>query len=225
MSARASKPKVRKRATGQVRPAPTPGLSAARGLGPFDVVAIGASAGGLNALTQLLEPLDANFPCTILVVQHLDPHHKSRLGELLSRRAHLPIKEAEHGEKALPGTVYLAPPDRHLLVEQGIIQLAQSKVVHFSRPSIDLLFESVAGTYGKRCIGVVLSGSNSDGAAGIRTIKEAGGVTISQKPSTAEYRTMPQAAVSTGCVDYVLTLSEIGPLLCQLCAVTPGKHA
>jgi len=213
MSVRASKPKVREGATGQVRPAPTRGVSAARRLGPFDVVAIGASAGGLNALTQLL------------VVQHLDPHHKSLLGELLSRRAHLPIKEAEHGEKALPGTVYIAPPDHHLLVGPGIIQLAQSKLVHFSRPSIDLLFESVAGTYGKRCIGVVLSGSNSDGAAGIRTIKGAGGVTISQKPSTAEYRTMPQAAVSTGCVDYVLTLSEIGPLLCELCPATPGKHA
>jgi two-component system chemotaxis response regulator CheB len=225
MSVRASKPRVRKGGTGQVRPAPARSVSAVRRLGPFDVVAIGASAGGLNALTQLLEPLDANFPCSILVVQHLDPHHKSLLGELLSRRAHLPIKEAEHGEKALPGNVYIAPPDHHLLVGPGIIQLAQSKLVHFSRPSIDLLFESVAGAYGKRCIGVVLSGSNSDGAAGIRTIKGAGGITISQKPNTAEYRTMPQAAVSTGCVDYVLTLSEIGPLLCELCPPTPGKHA
>ena len=99
----------------------------------------------------------------------------------------------------------------------GKIQLAHTQLVHFSRPSIDLLFESVAGTYGSRSIGVALSGSGKDGAEGIRTIKEAGGVTMAQLPETAEFRPMPEAAIETGCVDFVLRLEEIGQKLTELC--------
>lgn len=183
----------------------------------YDVVAIGASAGGLHALSTVLSPIQANFPSSVLVVQHLDPHHKSLMDDLLGRQTKLRVKEAEHGEVLLPGVVYIAPPDEHLLVGPGKVQLAHSQLVHYSRPSIDLLFESVAGTYGSRSIGVILSGSNRDGSAGIRTIHEAGGATVAQKPEEAEFKTMPQAAIATGCVDLILPLSDIGPILTELC--------
>jgi two-component system chemotaxis response regulator CheB len=184
----------------------------------FDVVAMGASAGGLNALTQVLRVLPKGFPSSIVVVQHLAPGHKSWIAKLLGRTTRLKVKQAEHGEILLPGVVYTAPPDEHLLVGPGKIQLAHSQLVHFSRPSIDLLFESVAGTYGSRSIGVALSGSGKDGAAGIRTIKEAGGITIAQSPETAEFRHMPEAAIETGCIDFVLPLTDIGEKLAGLCS-------
>ncbi len=183
----------------------------------FDVIAIGASAGGLHALSAVLAPFDAAFPSSVLIVQHLDPHHKSMMSDLLSRHTKMRVKQAEHGEVILPGVAYIAPPDEHLLVGPGKVQLAHSQLVHYSRPSIDLLFESVAGTYGSRSIGVVLSGSNHDGSAGIRAIKEAGGTTLAQEPGEAEYRIMPQSAVRTGCIDHVLPLHQIGITLAQLC--------
>lgn len=183
----------------------------------FDVVAMGASAGGLVALTHVLRSLPRTFPSSIVVVQHLAPGHKSWIADLLGRSTPLKVKQAEHGEILLPGMVYTAPPDEHLLVGPGKIQLAHTQLVHFSRPSIDLLFESVAGTYGSRSIAVVLSGSGKDGSSGIRTIKEAGGVTVAQLPETAEFRPMPEAAIETGCVDFVLRLEEIGQKLTELC--------
>ena len=184
----------------------------------FDVVAIGTSAGGLNALSKVLRALPVSFPSSIVVVQHLSPSHKSFMPDLLRRSTQLQIKQAEHGEIMLPGTVYIAPPDQHLLVGRGTLQLAHTQLVHFSRPSIDLLFESVAGTYGSRGMGVVLSGSGSDGAAGIRAIREAGGTTIAQKPDEAEFPPMPSAAVQTGCIDLVLPLEKIGQTLLEQCA-------
>jgi two-component system, chemotaxis family, protein-glutamate methylesterase/glutaminase len=184
----------------------------------FDVVAIGTSAGGLNALSKVLRALPETFPSSIVVVQHLSPVHKSFMPDLLRRATRLQVKQAEHDEIMLPGTVYIAPPDQHLLVGPGKLQLAHSQLVHFSRPSIDLLFESVAGTYGSRGMGVVLSGSGSDGAAGIRAIKEAGGTTIAQDPDEAEFPPMPSAAVQTGCIDLVLPLEKIGQTLLEQCA-------
>jgi two-component system chemotaxis response regulator CheB len=183
----------------------------------FDVVALGASAGGLAALSQVLSGLPINFSSSIVVVQHLAPGHKSWMAPLLGRSTRLKVKQAEHGEILLPSVVYTAPPDEHLLVGPGKLQLAHSQLVHFSRPSIDLLFESVAGTYGSRSIGVILSGSGRDGATGARTIKEAGGVTIAQMPETAEFRHMPEAAIETGCIDFVLPLGEIAGKLAGLC--------
>jgi len=182
----------------------------------YDLIAVGASAGGLAALTEVLRPLPPNFP-GIVVVQHLDPTHKSHLAALLVRKTSRQVKQAQHGEPILPGLVYIAPPDEHLLVGPGKIQLAHSQLVHFSRPSIDLLFESVAGMYGSRSIGVILSGSNRDGAVGIRAIKEAGGVTMAQDPVSAEFKTMPQAAISTGCVDFVVSIARMGDVLKDLC--------
>lgn len=184
----------------------------------YDVVAMGASAGGLNALTHVLRSLPETFPSSIVVVQHLSPDHKSWIANLLGHASRIRVKQAEHGEIMLPGVVYTAPPDEHLLVGPGKVQLAHSQLVHFSRPSIDLLFESVAGTYGSRAIGLVLSGSGRDGATGIRAIKESGGITMAQTPDTAEFRPMPQAAVDTGCIDFILPLEKIGSTLIQLCA-------
>jgi two-component system chemotaxis response regulator CheB len=182
------------------------------------VVAIGTSAGGLNALSQVLRSLPRSFPSSIVVVQHLSPTHKSWMADLLGRSTRLFVKQAEHNEIMLPGPVYVAPPDEHLLVGPGKIQLAHSQLVHFSRPSIDLLFESVAGTYGSRAIAVVLSGSGRDGATGIRAIKEAGGATIAQKPDEAEFPPMPAAAIETGCIDFVVPLEKIGQKLMEQCA-------
>lgn len=181
------------------------------------MVAIGASAGGLQALSKVLAPLTPDFVASILIVQHLDPHHKSLMSDLLSHKTKLRVKQAEHGEVLMPGVAYIAPPDEHLLAGPGKVQLAHSQLVHYSRPSIDLLFESVAGTYGSRSVAVVLSGSNRDGSAGIRAVKEAGGTTIVQDPTNAEFDVMPLAAIRTGTIDLVLELQNIGPTLVELC--------
>jgi len=180
-----------------------------------ELVAIGASAGGLPALSALLGTLDSEFP-PVVVVQHLDPRHKSQLATLLSRKTRKPIKEAEDGEPITQGMIYIGPPDEHLLVAHGRIQLAHSRLIRFSRPSIDIMFGSVAAIYGEHAIGVILSGSNRDGADGIAAIRRAGGITIAQDPITAEYRIMPQAAIDTGCVDLVVPLEKMGSVLSRL---------
>ena len=152
----------------------------------------------------------------VLIVQHLAPAHKSRIPGLLARRTDQRVKEAEDGEPIVGGTIYIGPPDQHLLISQGKIQLAHSRLIRFSRPSIDVMFASVAATYGRRAVGVILSGSNRDGADGIAAIKRAGGLTIAQSPETAEYRVMPQAAIDTGCVDLIVPLDKMGETLSQL---------
>ncbi|HZR28976.1 MAG TPA: chemotaxis protein CheB [Terriglobales bacterium] len=189
----------------------------------FHVVAVGASAGGFHALAELLRPLPAGFPGSIVVVQHLYPTRESLLANLLQNHTALRVKQAVHDEIMLPGHVYIAPPDQHLLVGPGKIQLAHTRLVHFSRPSIDLLFESVAGVYGSRSIGIILTGTLKDGSAGIRAIKEAGGVTMAQDPADAEFDSMPAAAVATGCVDYSLPIAELGITLKGLYAARSPK--
>lgn len=182
-----------------------------------ELIAIGASAGGLAALSRVLGDLDPDFPA-VIVVQHLDPRHKSQMASLLSKKTQKIVKEAEDGEAIVPKTVYIGPPDEHLLVSKGKIQLAHSRLIRFSRPSIDLMFGSVAATCGERAIGIILSGSNRDGADGIAAIKRAGGITVAQDPATAEYRVMPQAAIDTGCVDLVVALDKMGETLTALIA-------
>jgi two-component system chemotaxis response regulator CheB len=182
-----------------------------------ELIAIGASAGGFPAVREVLSGIDSEFPATVIVL-HLDPRHKSQVATLLAHKTGKPVKEAAHDEPIIPGNVYIGPPDEHLLVSQGKIQLAHSRLVRFSRPSIDMMFGSVAASYGERAIGVILSGSNRDGADGIAAIKGAGGVTIAQDPATAEYRVMPQAAIDTGCVDLVVPLAGIAKALSQLLA-------
>ena len=163
----------------------------------FDIVALAASAGGLKALTDVLAALPPDFPAALVVVQHLDPRHRSLMAELLGRR-----------------TAYIAPPNRHLLVNPDrTLSLTQTELVHFVRPSADLLFESTAASYKERAIAVVLSGSGKDGAMGVKAIKKMGGTVIVQDEKTSEFFGMPDAAQQTGMVDFVLPLREIAPAL------------
>ncbi|MGW6023621.1 chemotaxis protein CheB [Streptomyces sp. NPDC055099] len=180
----------------------------------YAVVAIASSAGGVQALTSLLAEFDADLPVPLLVVQHLDPRHRTVLPEVLARRTELAIRLAEDQDRIEPGTVYLAPPGRHLLVKpSGTITLSDSEVVHFVRPSADLLFESVAETYGPRAIACVLTGTGVDGARGVAAIKAHGGVVLVEDPKTAQFTGMPTAAVESGAADQVLRLEEIAAAL------------
>jgi two-component system, chemotaxis family, protein-glutamate methylesterase/glutaminase len=183
----------------------------------FDVVAIASSAGGLAALTSTLSTLPADFPAAVLVVQHLDPRHRSLMAEILSRRTALAVVQAVGGEPIEAGTVYVAPPDHHLLANAGrTLELAQTELVHFVRPSADLLFESVAAAYRERSIAVVLTGSGSDGAMGVEAVKKMGGTVLAQDESTSEFFSMPSAAIATGKVDFVLPIEEMAPALLSL---------
>ena len=188
----------------------------------FDVVAIASSAGGLRALETVLAALPPGFPAALTLVQHLDPRHRSLMADVLRRHTSLRVKQADHGDRIAVGTVFIAPPNKHLLVNpDGTMSLSDSELVHFVRPSADLLFESVAGSYKDRAIAVVLTGSGSDGAMGVRAIKKMGGTVIAQDEATAEFFGMPGSAIQTGSVDFVLPLSEIAPALVTL--VTTGE--
>jgi two-component system chemotaxis response regulator CheB len=183
----------------------------------FDLVAIASSAGGLRALTEVLSGLPADFPASIAVVQHLDPRHRSLMADILNRHSRLPIKQAEDGDRVQPGSVFIAPPDRHLLVNaDGRLSLSRAELVHFVRPSADLLFESVAASFKDRAIAVMLTGTGSDGATGVEAIKKMGGTVIAQDEGTSEFFGMPGAAIQTGVVDFVLPLNDIGPALTKL---------
>lgn len=180
----------------------------------YSIVAVASSAGGIQGLSVLLGALGPDLPVPVLVVQHLDPRHRTVLAEVLGRRTDLRVKLAEAEECALPGTVYLAPPDRHLLVgSDGVLTLTNTELVHFVRPSADLLFESVAGAYGPEAIACVLTGTGRDGAMGVDAVKSRGGTVIVQDPASAEFPGMPKAAVDTGAVDFVLPLGEIAAVV------------
>jgi two-component system chemotaxis response regulator CheB len=190
----------------------------------FDIVALAASAGGLKALTEVLAALPAKFAAAIVVVQHLDPRHRSLMADLLGRRTAIKVREAIDGERIQPGTAYIAPPDRHLLVNtDGSISLTRSELVHFVRPSADLLFESVAASFRERAIAVVLSGTGSDGSMGVKAIKKTGGTVIVQDQRSAEFTGMPDAAERTGSADFILPLEEIAGALQTL--VGAGRQA
>lgn len=181
------------------------------------VVAIAASAGGLKALSQVFSALPPDLPTAITVVQHLEPQRPSLLVEILTKRTKLRVKQAEQGDLLQPSTIYLAPPNKHLLVnEDGTLDLSNSKLVHFVRPSADLLFESVAASFKERAIAIVLTGTGRDGATGLQAVKEMGGRTIAQDQATAECFGMPSAAIDTGTVDQILPLDEIAPALVNL---------
>jgi len=185
----------------------------------YDIVAIAASAGGVHALTDVLRRLPADFSAIVVCVQHLDPRHRSLMPEIIGRRSSLPVAHAEDGKELEPGHVYLAPPDRHLLINRdGTISLTQTELVNFVRPSADLLFESVAAAYGERAIAVVLTGAGKDGSMGVTAIKKRGGTVIAQDESSSEFFSMPSAAIKTGVVDFVLSLEEIPGALATLVA-------
>ncbi len=185
--------------------------------GAFDIIAFAASAGGLGALSEVLSGLPATLPAVVVVVQHLDPRHRSLMAEILSRRTRLEVRQAEQGDPMSEGVVYIAPPDNHMLVNPDrSLSLTRTELVHFVRPSADLLFESVAASYRSRAIAVVLSGTGSDGAMGVRAIKKMGGTVIAQDEKSSEFFGMPGAAMETGDVDFVLPLGEIASALVTL---------
>ena len=186
-------------------------------MGRFRAVVIGASAGGLNALSTLLAHLPRDFPLAVATVQHVSPGRNACLAEILDEKCALRVSEAEERETALGGQVCIAPPDSHLFVERdGTFSLSIDEKVNHSRPSIDVLFESAAYAWGPVVIGVVLSGASADGAQGLRLIRSRGGVAIVQDPATAEHPVMPQAAMDAEAVGYVVQLEEIGGVLISL---------
>ncbi len=183
----------------------------------FDIVVFAASAGGLEALSTVLGSLPADFHAAVVVVQHLDPRHRSLIAEILGKRTRLPVAEAREGDRLRARQVYIAPPNRHVLVNaDGTLVLSDSELVHFVRPSADLLFESVAGSYKDRAIGVVLTGTGSDGSMGVRAIKKMGGTVLAQDQSSSAFFGMPGAAIATGDVDFVLPVEEIADALVAL---------
>jgi two-component system chemotaxis response regulator CheB len=189
-----------------------------------DLVVVGCSWGGTRALATILAGLPADVGAALAVVLHRGPGATdTALPRLLARRSPIPVEEAEDKTPVEPGHVFLAPPDYHLLVDGAAFALSTDEPVNHSRPSLDVLFESAADSYGPRLVAIVLTGANEDGAAGVRKVKERGGRTIVQDPDDAERRTMPEAAVRTGAVDEVLPLSAIAERLRSLIAPT-GRH-
>ena len=184
------------------------------------LVVIGASWGGLKAVGAVLEGLPAHFGCAVVLAQHRSPASTGALAAVLQARTALAVREVEDKDLIEPGVVHLAPPDYHLLVEPGHLSLSLDERVQYSRPSIDVLFESAAGSYGEGVVAVVLTGANEDGAAGVQAVKRAGGLTVVQDPATAESPLMPQAAVASGAADKVLSLGDIAPFLVELCGTT-----
>jgi two-component system chemotaxis response regulator CheB len=172
----------------------------------IDAVVVGASAGGVEILSALLSVLPANCPVAFFIVMHIPRERPSLLPEVFRVRCALPVKEAEDKEPVQPGTVYLAPPDYHLLIDRGpALALSSDEPVHFSRPSIDVLFESAADIYSERLLGLILTGANQDGAAGLAAVGRAGGRTVVQDPDSAAVAYLPKAALQEGPVDFVLT--------------------
>ena len=185
--------------------------------GGVDLVVVGSSWGGMRALSILLPGLPADLDAAVVLAQHRSANSTARLAALLQRHAALPVDEVEDKDPIEPGRVYLAPPDYHVLVEPGCCSLSLDERVQYSRPSVDVLFESAADSYGRRVAAVVLTGANADGAEGMRRVRAAGGVTIVQDPTDAEQTAMPAAALATGAADKVLALSAIAPYLVRLC--------
>jgi two-component system, chemotaxis family, protein-glutamate methylesterase/glutaminase len=182
-----------------------------------DLVAIGASAGGIDALFALLEGLPVPYPLPLVTVLHLPQGHASLLAEVFGRRLGRPVQEARSHAPIEAGVFYFAPPGYHLLVERDrSFSLSCEPPVLYSRPSIDVLLESVADACGERAVGMVLTGANTDGAHGLRCIKEAGGLTLVQDPAQAPYPVMPRAAIDAAKPDFVLPLSGLHTVLARL---------
>lgn len=179
-----------------------------------EAVVVGASAGALEALSAILPLLPASFRAPILVVVHLPPDKRSVMAELFRAKCNLRVEEAEDKQPIEPGTIYFAPPDYHLLVEFGkTVSLSSDEPVLFSRPSIDVLFESAADAYGPLLVAIVLTGANHDGAKGLQAVGAAGGLALVQDPLTAFAPTMPEAAIKMCPAAHVMSLAAIAEFL------------
>ncbi len=182
--------------------------------GRVDAVVIGASAGGVQALSVLLPALPGTLSASIFIVLHLPRDKPSVLVDIFKPKCALPVWEAEDKQPIVPGNVYFAPSNYHLLVDPGPqLSLSADDPVHHSRPSIDLLFESAADVYQHRLMGIILTGANEDGARGLAAIKDAGGITVVQDPQSAQAPYMATAALALRPADWVLSLEEIATLL------------
>ena len=190
---------------------------------PTQIVAVGTSLGGFEALRIVLGALPVDFPAAVAVVQHRSGEDSEGMLALLAPHITLPIVEVEDKDQMVPGYVYLSPPNYHLIAEQGYFSLSADQPVMYARPSIDVLFESAAESFGERTIGVLLTGMSRDGTAGLARIKERGGVAVVQDPASAEGHTMHQSAIASVAVDRVLPLAEIAPFLVELCAGQRSK--
>ena len=189
----------------------------------YELIVIGASWGGLHAVSQILSALPEDLDAAVVVAQHRKADSlDGGLASILSLRTRLPVRDAEGKEPIERGNVYLAPPDYHLLIDRGYFSLSTDDPVRYARPSVDVLFESAAEAYGERVIGVILTGANEDGAAGLARIKELGGVAVVQDPRSAERREMPTAALEATSADAVLPLEEIGKFVYGL-VLDPGR--
>jgi two-component system, chemotaxis family, protein-glutamate methylesterase/glutaminase len=181
-----------------------------------DIIVIGASAGGIQALTTLVAGLPRDFPASLVVVVHIPPYAISRLPEILSRSGPLPAAHARHGEAIEPGRIYIAPPDRHLLVRPGWIELSRGPRENHCRPAIDPLFRTAARVYGARVIGIILSGALYDGSMGLLAIKTRGGMAIVQDPQEAIVDSMPRRAIERVEAEHVLPVAEMAAALTDL---------
>lgn len=188
------------------------------------VIAMAASAGGLQALSVILGGLPADFPAAIAIVMHLSPTHKSLLAEILTSRSLLEVRQAKTGDVLCHSSVFVAPPNQHMsVVKGGRIELSSSEAekVHFARPSAEPLFATVAAVYQKHAIAVVLTGGDGDGSFGVQIIKDQGGMVIAQNRPTSQDFSMPETSIKTGDVDFILPLTEIAPMLIEL--IGPGE--
>ena len=188
-------------------------------------VAIGASAGGVEALGELLPALPPESRAAVFVVLHLPRDRPSLLADLFSQKCKVDVREAEDKEPVRPGTIYFAPPNYHLLVDEGPqLALSADELVHHSRPSIDVLFDSAAQVYGEHLLGIILSGANEDGAEGLAAVHDAGGLTVVQEPQTAQSSVMILSALERQPADLVLDLAGIAELLKKLCPGGPSRR-
>ena len=183
----------------------------------YQAIVVGCSTGGLAALERFLPLLPADLPVSLVVVMHYATESRNLLVDLLARRCHLAVKEAEEKEALLPATIYVAPPGYHLLIEDDrSFSLSVDAKVSYARPSVDVLFEAAAAVYGERLVGVILTGANHDGAAGLRAIAAAGGLCLVQEPASAEARAMPEAALQACPQARSVALDELATILIEV---------
>ncbi len=184
-----------------------------------DIIVIGASAGGVETLMQLVHVLPANLPASVFIVLHIPAHSPSMLPQILGRAGVLTTSQPVDYQKIEARHIYVAPPDHHLLIEQGYMRVVRGPRENRHRPAIDPLFRSAAVAYGSQVIGVVLTGSLDDGTAGLLAIKQRGGIAVVQNPEEAMYPDMPKSALAHVTVDYCSSIADMGPLLGRLARV------